>query len=169
MGTCALTRLSLALSSRGLVRDVNVGTEDRNLGVLSLEDKVNLHGNGGAIVQVLAGSVEVELGKVEGLVAAGEFQGARLAHHLDGGAQVLKDGALGEVGQVNGQARPGDLGEGAAGDIDGRLVGAFGAGGVGGGVEAEPISRALGNFVRKNSILALQPKQGMELILESRN
>lgn len=143
---------------RRCIRNVNVDSQHRDLGIISLENKVNLHGNSSAILQVLARGVEVELLEVECLVAAGELEGAGLANDLDGASQVLECGTGSEVGDVNLQLRSGELGE-ATGDIDGRLVSTLGAGAISGGVERKPVGRALILHIHVSQIMRLEKKK----------
>lgn len=105
---------------------------------------MHLHGDAGAVLEMLAGGVEVELLEVEHLVGAvGEDEGAVLADDFDGRPQVLKGGALGKVGEVNRELNARDLGEAVGDYVDGRLVGALSTRAIRGAVEGEPIRRAL--------------------------
>lgn len=129
------------LGSSGL--DVDVNAQNGDLGVGGLEDKVYLHGLAGAVVEVLAGQMEVELRKLERLVAAGNHEAAAFADNLYGGAEVLEGRARREVGDVNGELGACQLSEGAIHQVNGRLRGACGAGHVGRGVQGVPVGRAL--------------------------
>jgi hypothetical protein len=90
---------------------------------------------------MLAGEVEVELLQLERLV--GHLQRAALGDNLDGGAQVLKVGALGHV--VGGQLDVGSVedGEDAFDHVDRGLAGAGCAHHIGRGRECRPVERAL--------------------------
>lgn len=123
--------------------DVDVDAEDGELGVRGLEDEVHLHGHAGAVVEVLAGQVEVELGELERVVVAGNGQVAARADDLDRGAQVLEGRAGREVGDEHRVFGALALGVGARDHVDGRLVRAQGTGGVGGHVEGVPSRRTL--------------------------
>lgn len=105
--------------------DVDVDANDGGLGdgVSGLEDHVHLHGHGDAVVHVLGRVVEVELLELE-LGAGGQLELAAGALHddLDGGAEVLKDGALGLVGDLEGDVGSLDGGEDGGDHVDGRLV-----------------------------------------------
>jgi hypothetical protein len=94
-----------------------------------------------AVVEVLTGQVEVELLQLECL--AGYRQGAALGDDLDGGAQVLKLGAVRHV--VDGQLDIGALGEGedVADHVDGRLAVAGCADRIGRDIDRCPVERSL--------------------------
>ncbi len=98
-------------------------------------------GLAGAVVEVLAGEVEVELLQLKGLV--GDLQGAALGDDLDGGAQVLKLGAFGHVVDAQLDVGPLENGEHAVDHVDWGLVGAGCAHAVGRGLERSPVERAL--------------------------
>lgn len=119
---------------------------------------MHLHGLAVALVEVLAGQVEVELRELERLVAAGQRHVAALAHDLDRGAEVLKDGAGVEVGDRHPVRGALLLGVEARDQVDGRLVRALGTGGVGGQVQAVPSGRALwegGKLVSNGTVQAI--------------
>lgn len=104
---------------------------------------MHLHGLAAAVVEVLAGQVEVELGKLERLVASRNGHVAALADDLDRRAQVLKKRAAVKVRERDLVGGPRLLDVSARDQVDGRLVRALGTRGVGGCVEGVPGTRTL--------------------------
>ena len=94
-----------------------------------------------AVVEMLAGEVEVELLQLKGLV--GNRQRAALGDDLDRRAQVLKVGTVGHV--VDRQLNVGSVedGEDAVDHVDRRLAGAGRAHRVGWGLKCRPVERSL--------------------------
>jgi len=91
---------------------------------------------------MLAGQVEVELLERERRAVDNDACSGALGHdNLDRGAQVLELG-LGDVGDVELEARPGHNGKLTLAHVDGALVPARRAGHVG-GIQGKPVQGAL--------------------------
>lgn len=144
LSSAASAVVALGRSRSSTVVQVDVNTDDSNFLLRSLPHHVHLHGHACTVVKMLAGQVEVELLELVGLFADLEAATAGLlGDHLDGGAEILKFGALGKVGDFEGHLGCRDEVERALGHVDWRLVLARGARGVGSRVERVPVDRAL--------------------------
>jgi hypothetical protein len=150
---CGGRRFGLALGGGGslggggggsgtAVGNVDVHADDGDVPVGALPHHVHLHGAAGAVVEVLAGQVEVEL--LQGELRAPDRHGAQALgrHHLHRGAEVLELGALGHVGDLQVDITGRDQGELAIDHVDGGLASAGGAENVC-RVESYPVGWAL--------------------------
>lgn len=123
--------------------DVEVDAHDGDLGVRAGKDHVHLHGHAGAVVEMLARKVEVELLELEGLVAASKSHAAALGDDLDGCAQILEGSTLSKVRDLDGELRARNLCEGTGSHVDGGLVCPCCASAVGGSVQQVPACGSL--------------------------
>lgn len=128
-------------SSGSALLQVDVGTNDGNLLVGTLEDHVHLHSHALSGVEMLAGQVEVEL--LQGEIAASNLHRSTLGDNLDGGSQVLEFGAIGHVGDLEVDGASGENVEGAGHHVDGGLGGSRGAQLVGSSIQSNPVQGTL--------------------------
>jgi hypothetical protein len=85
---------------RSIVK-IDENTDDSEFLILTCVNHVHLHGQASAIVDVLAGKMEVKLLKMICCVFDGDFTAESFGDYFNGASQVLELSALGEVGDLN--------------------------------------------------------------------
>lgn len=101
-GVClALARLPGFIRIGRSIVEIDEDTDDGEFVVFAGVNHVHLHGKTGAVVDVLAGEMKVELLQVVCRVLDGDFTAESFGDYLDGTSQVLELSALGEVGDLN--------------------------------------------------------------------